>query len=127
MGAGSGGGAGSLLTGRGTAGALVRSTIMFAGIFFVTSLALTTIANRTSDNRTEVERALGADDQDGGAGEPADLLDPTAPLFDDEAPAGAAEPEAAPGELVDPTAELPAETLPAEEPAEAPAETDNPQ
>ncbi|HBJ39623.1 MAG TPA: preprotein translocase subunit SecG, partial [Hyphomonas sp.] len=41
IGGGGGGGAGSLMSGRGAAGALVRSTIMFAGIFFVTSLALT--------------------------------------------------------------------------------------
>jgi preprotein translocase subunit SecG len=78
IGGGGGGGAGSLMSGRGAAGALVRSTIMFAGIFFVTSLALTTLANRNTDTRTNVERALGAD-EDGATG-PVDLLDPTAPL-----------------------------------------------
>ncbi|MEP6275131.1 preprotein translocase subunit SecG, partial [Hyphomonas sp.] len=120
-----GGGAGSLLSGRGAAGALVRSTIMFGGIFFITSLGLTTLANRNNDTRTEVERALGAD-EDGATG-PVDLLDPTAPLLEGQdglsTPATPAPETAEPGELIDPTADMPpAETVPETEP-----ETGNPQ
>lgn len=93
LGIGGGGGANSLLSGRGAAGAVVRSTIIFGAIFFLTSLALTTIANRTQDNRSDVERALTPDD---AANEPAttdDLFDPSAPLLSgqpglsDDAPA----------------------------------------
>ncbi|MEE2920627.1 MAG: preprotein translocase subunit SecG [Pseudomonadota bacterium] len=125
IGGGGGGGAGSLMSGRGAAGALVRSTIMFGGIFFLTSLGLTTLANRNNDTRTEVERALGADEE--GASGPVDLLDPTAPLLEGQdglgttpAPAPATD---APAELVDPTADLPTA-----DPAEEPAPTEgNPQ
>lgn len=129
---GGGGGAGSLLSGRGAAGALVRSTIMFGGIFFLTSLALTTIANRTTDNRTEVERALGAGEGGAGTGDPADLLDPTVPLFDenDAAPADTGSTDAVSpveGGLVDPTADLPVETDPSAAPEEAAEDSGNPQ
>jgi len=125
IGGGGGGGAGSLLSGRGAAGALVRSTIMFGGIFFLTSLGLTTLANRNNDTRSEVERALGAD-EDGATG-PVDLLDPTAPLLEGQdglsTPATPAPATTEPGELIDPTADLPpAETAPETEP-----ETGNPQ
>lgn len=125
IGGGGGGGAGSLLSGRGAAGALVRSTIMFGGIFFITSLGLTTLANRNNDTRTEVERALGAD-EDGATG-PVDLLDPTAPLLEGQdglsTPATPAPETTEPGELIDPTADMPpAETVPETEP-----ETGNPQ
>lgn len=125
IGGGGGGGAGSLMSGRGAAGALVRSTIMFGGIFFLTSLGLTTLANRNNDTRTEVERALGAD-EDGATG-PVDLLDPTAPLLEGQdglsTPVTPAPETAEPGELIDPTADMPpAETAPETEP-----ETGNPQ
>lgn len=124
---GGGGGAGSLMSGRGTAGALVRSTIMFAGVFFITSLALTTIANHNKSTVTDVERALGADDDTGATG-PVDLLDPTAPLFESEdsaATTDAVEASDAPTELIDPTAN-PVTEAPAEEPA-GEADTGNPQ
>jgi preprotein translocase subunit SecG len=118
IGGGGGGGAGSLMSGRGAAGALVRSTIMFGGIFFLTSLGLTTLANRNNDTRTEVERALGADEE--GASGPVDLLDPTAPLLEGQDGLGTTPTPApatdAPAELVDPTADLPTAD-PAEEPA----------
>lgn len=54
---GIGGGGGGLMTGRGAAGALVRVTMIFGGIFFITSLGLTTLANRGFDDSTLVERA----------------------------------------------------------------------
>ncbi len=78
---GGGGGGNSLLSGRGAAGAVVRSTIIFGAIFFLTSLALTTIANRTNDNRTDVERALTPEDVGGQPSAPGDLFDPSVPLL----------------------------------------------
>ena len=123
IGGGGGGGAGSLLSGRGAAGALVRSTIMFGGIFFLTSLGLTTLANRNNDTRTEVERALGAD-EDGASG-PVDLLDPTAPLLEGQDGLSATPaPEAVEsGVLIDPTADAaPEDTAPVSD-----EETGNPQ
>lgn len=123
IGGGGGGGAGALLTGRGAAGALVRSTIMFGGIFFLTSLALTSLANRNSDTRTGVERALGAP-EDGAAG-PIDLMDPTAPLLEgqDGLPATTAPEATEPGVLIDPTADM----APVEPASDADPETGNPQ
>ena len=79
LGIGGGGGGNSLLSGRGAAGALVRSTIIFGGIFFATSMTLTTLAGRNVDTRTEVERVLGGDEEPASTG-PADLTDPTAPM-----------------------------------------------
>ena len=55
---GIGGGGGGLMTGRSAAGALVRVTMIFGGIFFITSLGLTTLANRGFDDSTLVERAV---------------------------------------------------------------------
>ncbi|MEE2879201.1 MAG: preprotein translocase subunit SecG [Pseudomonadota bacterium] len=83
LGVGGGGGGGGLMSGRGTAGALVRTTIIFGGIFFVTSLILTTMSSRdSSDGRTAIEREL---DQDGaGDGAPLDVVnDIDATLLDD--------------------------------------------
>jgi preprotein translocase subunit SecG len=62
IGGGGGGGANSLLSGRGAAGAIVRSTIIFGAIFFITSLALTTLANRETDTRSDIERVLAPED-----------------------------------------------------------------
>ena len=85
LGIGGGGGANSLLSGRGAAGAVVRSTIIFGAIFFITSLALTTIANRTRETRSDVERALAPDETVPAPGSPADLFDPSAPLLSGQA------------------------------------------
>ena len=117
IGGGGGGGGGGLMSGRGAAGALVRTTMIFAGVFFVTSLFLTTLANRNQDDRTQVERALEGE----GAGAMQDALDADTPLLLDplgegddtgppageagEAPAGEAPPVSG-----DPLAEAPAET-----------------
>ena len=81
LGMGGGGGGNSLMSGRGAAGALVRTTIIVGGLFFITSLTLTAIANRENDTRSDVERALGADD-DRTITAPVDLFDPSAPLLD---------------------------------------------
>lgn len=72
LGIGGGGPGGGLMSGRGAAGALVRTTMIFAGVFFLTSLTLTTIAAR-GDNRSEGERLL--EQETGGAG--FDPSDPT--------------------------------------------------
>ena len=101
LGIGGGGGGGGLMSGRGAAGALVRTTMIFGGIFFATSLALTTIASRGADTRTEVERAL--DDETPA---PVESLDPVAPLFDDPLSDAPAPVEAAPApEETDPLAD----------------------
>ncbi len=78
-----GGGGNSLMSGRGAAGAIVRTTILFGSIFFVTSLTLTAIANRNADGRSGLERALEAETPV-TTPDPVDLLDPTVPLFRDE-------------------------------------------
>jgi len=72
-GGGGGGAGGGLMSGRGVAGALVRTTIIFGAIFFATSLTLTTLASKSDRGGvTEVEQNL--DDQfgdtpgDGGLG-----------------------------------------------------------
>jgi preprotein translocase subunit SecG len=119
-----GGGANSLMSGRGAAGAIVRTTIIIGGIFFVTSLALTSIANRSNGSPSGIERALEEASPALNPEEPADLFDPTVPLLGNETV-----PETAPvtPAVVDPA---PTEVLPPAEPVAdpetAPAET-NPQ
>lgn len=87
-GLGIGGGAGNaLMSGRGAAGALVRTTMIFGAIFFATSLILTSIANRQSDDRSGIERILEESSPETAPREgPVDLFDPTAPLLDESAP-----------------------------------------
>ncbi|GAB5457728.1 MAG: hypothetical protein Hens3KO_07580 [Henriciella sp.] len=60
LGIGGGGGAGGgLMTGSGVKGALVRTTIIFGAIFFVTSLGLTTLATQNDRGGiTEIEENL---------------------------------------------------------------------
>ena len=73
---GGGDGGGGLMSGRGAAGALVRTTMIFATVFFITTLTLTTMANRSRDAETVV----------GGEAGPAPLdirNTPDAPLFED--------------------------------------------
>lgn len=72
-GGGGGGAGGGLMTGRGVAGALVRTTIIFGAIFFVTSLGLTTMATKNDRGGiTELEEGLnedfGVDPADDGLG-----------------------------------------------------------
>ena len=126
-----GGGANSLMSGRGAAGAIVRTTIIIGGILFVTSLALTSIANRSNGNQSGIERALEESSPALNLQEPADLFDPTVPLLGNETV-----PETAPGTtvvvdppvtVVDPTAiEVLPPAEPVVEPETVPAET-NPQ
>lgn len=60
IGGGGGGGAGGgLMSGTGVNGALVRTTIIFGAIFFISSLTLTIMATQeNADNRTDVQREL---------------------------------------------------------------------
>ena len=58
-GGGGGGPGGGLVSGSGMKGALIRTTIIFGAIFFITSLGLTTISTgRSSDGQTEIDRQL---------------------------------------------------------------------
>ncbi|MEM6536031.1 MAG: preprotein translocase subunit SecG [Pseudomonadota bacterium] len=59
IGGGGGGGAGGMMSGRGVAGALVRTTMIFGGIFFITSIGLTTLAiSRNAGGQTQIEQNL---------------------------------------------------------------------
>ncbi|MGB3624682.1 MAG: preprotein translocase subunit SecG [Henriciella sp.] len=129
LGIGGGGGGGGLMSGRGAAGALVRTTIIFGGIFFVTSLVLTTIATRhLGDTRTEIERQLDEEFNTTPGGDPLDVInDPTAPLLDDSsaldpAPAPSEDPLAADPAVADPLATEQPPEEPASDSADAPSE-----
>ena len=52
IGGGGGGAGGGLMSGSGVTGALVRTTIIFGAIFFISSLTLTTIATHENDWRS---------------------------------------------------------------------------
>jgi len=93
---GGGGGGGGLMSGSGVTGALVRTTIIFGAIFFISSLKLTTMATRQNatdndiipaDLETDREStdSLGLDDLD-------DILDVSGDLLDDPLSADAANP-----------------------------------
>lgn len=79
---GIGGGGGGLMSGRGAAGALVRTTIIFGGIFFLTSLTMAALATRSDDGRTAIERSLEERNSDSTTG-PTDLFDPNTPVLDE--------------------------------------------
>jgi preprotein translocase subunit SecG len=123
-----GGGANSLMSGRGAAGAIVRTTIIIGGIFFATSLALTSIANRTSDNRSGIEKALEETAPAGASGDPVDLFDPSVSLVEsDPAPATTSDTPVVTEPPADATAvEVPLPVTPETAPETAPTET-NPQ
>lgn|SRR3990167_1329027 len=123
-----GGGANSLMSGRGAAGAIVRTTIIIGGIFFATSLALTSIANRTNDNRSGIEKALEETAPAGASGDPVDLFDPSVSLVEsDPAPATTSDTPVVTEPPADATAvEVPQPATPETAPETAPAET-NPQ
>ncbi|MEO0983894.1 MAG: preprotein translocase subunit SecG [Pseudomonadota bacterium] len=96
LGIGGGGSGGGIMSGRGAAGALVRTTMIFAGVFFITSLALTRMAN-TGGDETAPESVL---ERGGLSGPSGDALDPlSGELFstdDREAPPAGDPLEAAP-------------------------------
>jgi preprotein translocase subunit SecG len=118
VGGGGGGGGNALLSGRGAAGAVVRSTIIFGAIFFMTSLALTTLANRTRETRSDVERVLAPEDAGPAPTSPTDLFDPTAPLLSGQgglSDDSAAVPETAPEATAESEAGQPEPDAPAPE------------
>lgn len=82
---GIGGGGGGLMGGRGAANAIVRTTILFGAAFFITSLALTTIASRSDEGLSAIEKAkqenIDAQNEGKDDNAPVDFLDPTAPLL----------------------------------------------
>jgi preprotein translocase subunit SecG len=123
-----GGGANSLMSGRGAAGAIVRTTIIIGGIFFATSLALTSIANRTSDNRSGIEKALEETAPAGASGDPVDLFDPSVSLVEsDPAPATTSDTPVVTDPPADATVvDVPLPATPETAPETAPTET-NPQ
>jgi preprotein translocase subunit SecG len=123
-----GGGANSLMSGRGAAGAIVRTTIIIGGIFFATSLALTSIANRTSDNRSGIEKALEETAPAGASGDPVDLFDPSVSLVEgDPAPATTSDTPVVTDPPADATVvDVPLPATPETAPKTAPPET-NPQ
>jgi len=88
---GIGGGGGGLMTGRGAAGALVRVTMIVGAVFFITSLGLTTLANRGLDTRSDVERQVDAEERDAEGSTGTDLGEPLAPLLEEVDPAPALE------------------------------------
>ena len=112
IGGGGGGGAGGgLMSGSGVTGALVRTTIIFGAIFFISSLTLTTIAtHENSDNRTDVQRELAGDLPDGSETDELGLDGLDDILSSDE------------DLLSDPLAVTPSDTSPLDEPT--PAEED---
>jgi preprotein translocase subunit SecG len=131
-----GGGGNSLMSGRGAAGAIVRTTIIIGGVFFMTSLALTSIANRSQAGKSAIERAIEETSPGATPSKPGDLFDPSVPLLGNEGTTSTASdtaPAIAPstGILAPvPEATTPVETVtpevPAAEPETAPPAT-NPQ
>lgn len=79
---GIGGGGSGLMSARGAAGTLVRMTMIIGGIFLATSLALTVIANRSSDDQSIID-AAGSGQTTGGAGVARSADDLTSPLFEE--------------------------------------------
>jgi len=129
LGMGGGGGGNSLMSGRGAAGALVRTTIIIGGVFFITSLTLTSIANREDDSRSAVEKALGADEIN-DIQAPVDLFDPSAPLLEGQ-DGGVGSTSTVTDEPIAPSETVPAapegETATEETPVPAEPDTGNPQ
>ncbi|MBM6581462.1 preprotein translocase subunit SecG [Microvirga sp. BT689] len=60
LGGGGGGGVSGFMTGRGQANALTRATAILAGLFFVTSIALTIMATTTRAPRSILDGAAPA-------------------------------------------------------------------
>ncbi|MBI1338731.1 preprotein translocase subunit SecG [bacterium] len=119
---GIGGGSGSLMSGRGAANAIVRTTMILAAVFIVTSLTLSRLGAENAKTPDAVERELRAIEA-GGIVAPTEPVDPLAPIDAapaptpslTEGPAPQAVPPAAPA--ADPLAP---QTAPAGVPAETP-------
>lgn len=74
------GGGGGFLTGRGQANALTRATAVLAALFFITSLALTIMANLNRAPKSILDGAAPASQQQGAPG--AAPANPSAPTGD---------------------------------------------
>jgi len=113
IGGGGGGGAGGgLMSGTGVNGALVRTTIIFGAIFFVSSLTLTIMATHdNADNRTDVQRELEGSvptdaETDGiNLNDFDDVLSGDSALLDD--PLAVTPSETAPSEVTEPVSDDP--------------------
>jgi preprotein translocase subunit SecG len=90
-----GSGGNSMFSARGAAGAIARTTMLVGGLFVLTSIALTYLANQRGDPRTDVQKALGVEAP--ATGKPDELFDPTAVLKDQGGAATPAVPVPAPG------------------------------
>lgn len=60
LGIGGGGGGGGLMSGRAAVSALVRTTMIFGGLFMLTTLGLTALANKGAPEGSEVTREFEA-------------------------------------------------------------------
>lgn len=86
IGGGGGGAGGGLMSGQGAKGALVRTTIIFGAIFFISSLTLTTIATQqNAGGLTDVQRELQGDEAETPATDELQL-DNLEDLFSDDQP-----------------------------------------
>lgn len=105
IGGGGGGAGGGLMSGQGVKGALVRTTIIFGAIFFVSSLTLTTLAtHQNAGGLTDVQRELQGDEPDTPATDELQL-DNLEELFESDQPL-----------LDDPLAVTPTTEQPADDP-----------
>jgi preprotein translocase subunit SecG len=90
-GGGGGGGMGGMMTGRGVAGGLVRATIIFGAIFFVTSLGLNRLTTQnagTSGSQLEQNINEGAVEQQEGVEEDLGISADDVLFPSDNAPSG---------------------------------------
>lgn len=124
----SGGGTGGIISGRGAAGVLVRTTMILAGIFFVTSIVMTRLNNEAAQAPSTLERETEdtADPFDALRNTPPASTTPDALGGATTTPAAPDQTAPAPATTADPLAPAaPAPTAPATTPpaATAPATT----
>ena len=100
----SGGGTGGLISGRGAAGVLVKTTMALAAVFFITSITMTALNNSAANQSSVLERQVDAPASTLGTPGPAGAAapDPLAGVAAPAAPAPAA--PAAPSTTADPLA-----------------------
>ena len=116
-----GGGGGGLMTARGSANLLTRTTSILATLFFASAIGLTILSELDRGSSSILDRAVNAQDGDG----PVTVLDALNALQGDDESSDLLLPEAAQAPADTGTAaDLPAPTAPVEAPAtavEAPA------
>lgn len=112
-----GGGTGGIISGRGAAGVLVRTTMVLAAIFFTTSIVMTRLNAEQARAPTGLERATGQGGQFDFGTPPATAPDATPPATTTTPPPASTTP--------DPLAPAPSTTTPPatnSAPSPAPAE-----